>query len=185
MLHVALAVLLLTGVVSVGNVEEDHGFCENQTDASPTFTFLVVLITAEIVICLSIVLTSCILTYCYIKKNTIEENTAIKKAVAKTLLYNAIKMSLLVSSYVLGSLLFFVNLDSAFGSRATAFIVITVYYIAQLLYRTVSLLTPIISLLILKPLRDAFGEMKKMCCCKGEVEQPTQPQNNALQETQI
>lgn len=81
-----LVVLVLAGVVSDGTVEVINGYCENQTDGSPTFTFLIVLITAETVICLSIVLTSCIRTYCYIKKNTIEENTAIKKAMAKILL---------------------------------------------------------------------------------------------------
>ena len=176
--HTTLGVLIPAEVIDFGNTVRYDSFCAYEPVFEDSFSLaLSVSTTAETILGLSLVVTFCTLTYCYIKRNASEENTSIKKAVAKTLLYSTIKVSFRVVVSLV-SVVILVGLSSNFSTRTATFIDTTYFYIMELVLQAIALLTPVTAILILKPLRDAFGEMKEKvcsCCCKRTSEQPVPP----------
>ena len=109
-----------------------------------------------------------ILIYYYVRRNVADENVQTKKAVVKILAYHSVKMIILLSQFIVGAVL------TPSLSFLNSFVVaIAIEYILNILYSATSLLTPIMSLVLLQPLRDALKE-KCPCCVQRAVTTPPQ-----------
>ena len=101
------------------------------------------------------------LTCIFVKRNTLEENTDVKKAITKVLAYFA----------VTSILSFFNNIVPAFNPLIKAAIAneniatnVALYFLLHLAFNIPSIATPIITIMLLKPIRVAIKAM--ICCCK-------------------
>ena len=109
-----------------------------------------------------------ILIFYYVRRNVADENVQAKKAVVKILAYHSVKMIALLSQFIVGAVL------TPSLSRPDNFVlIIAIEYILNILYSATSLLTPIMSLVLLQPLRDALKE-KCPCCVQNAVTSPPQ-----------
>ena len=110
-----------------------------------------------------------ILGYCYIKHNTLEEDDQIKKAIAKSLFYLVAKTILTVITDALLSL--FPILRSSFTTTLAK----VLFNFGILLARLPGVLTPILMIVALEPLRKAMKEIKikLQSCCKRNVVHPS------------
>ena len=111
-----------------------------------------------------------ILTYCYIKHNTLEEDHQIKKAIAKSLFYLVAKTILTAITDVLPPII--PTIRSSLTTTTTK-VLFSIFSI--LLINLPGILTPIMMIVALEPLRKAMKETKKklQSCCKTNVVHPS------------
>ena len=147
----------------------DNGFCVFDDQEINTAIIISQLSGALLVLATVVVVVIFdILIFYYVRRNVADENVQAKKAVVKILAYHSVKMFGILSQFIVGAVLF------PLLSRVDSFIVaIAVEYILNILYSATSLLTPIMSLVLLQPLRDALKE-KCPCCMQRAVTSPPQ-----------
>ena len=132
----------------------------------------------------SIEVICCILTVVYIKHNTLEENSPVKKAITKILGYLAIVSVLSFFNVILPYVYLIATLfQTAPNSNAVnlrSFVVFN--YLIRLFPNILAFPTPIITIVLLKPLRDAIKTIsKKACPCwpKNRVHPANTEENQA------
>ena len=104
-----------------------------------------------------------ILTIVYIKRNVLEGNTAVKKAVTKVLVYLAVASILSIIYSVSTVIISFIS-----GNR-----VIVSYIFRRLVFNIPAIATPIVAIILLKPIRVAMKAMgKKVSCCPNNQVAP-------------
>ena len=104
-----------------------------------------------------------VLTIVYIKRNTLEENTKIKKAVAKVLAYFALTSILPVINLIAPAFNLLIR-KAVTANNTTAMIAIN--YLFIVVFNIPSIATPIITIVLLKPVRVAIKAMiKRACMC--------------------
>lgn len=137
-----------------------NGFCIVNPQ-SPVFISVMSVIMLIVVICLIIIVIFCILIFVYIKKNIIEENAEVKKAVSKVLFY-----------LLLSSVLAFVNnvipmlnpaIKRALADRNVVDF-LAVDYLFRVVFNLPAIATPIVSIILLKPIRIAMQRLFCVCC---------------------
>lgn len=148
------------------NVE--NGVLCDSNSQTRFFGVPVALIMLEVVFFSCVMITFSILTCRYMKNNILESNVEVKRAVAKSLVY------LLVSSFFsfISHVLPVVHpiIRGALGS--SVLVLFLLFYVDRVLLKLVSIITPIASIIILKPLRLAMKQQlhKMLCsCCKSNV----------------
>ena len=119
---------------------------------------------------LSIELTFCILTVLYMKRNVLEGDTSVKKAVAKVLGYMAVVSLLSFINSVLPHSIAITFRSATTGTNLTHYI--TMNYVIGLFTNITAFPTPIVTIILLKPVRDAIKTMSKkvstcICCHKN------------------
>ena len=163
-----VVVTLVFGLPNVGNffgIINSNGFCASNPGAillRATIP-LAVLVT---MICSGVVVVCCMLTGVYVKRNTLDGNVEVKKAVAKVLAYLSV---VTVLSFITGLLPAATSAirEAARASSGTAGEV-TVGYILQVIYSIHSIPTPVMAIILLKPVRLAFKKIGKviiLCHC--------------------
>ena len=166
--------LLIAAKVFDIRADSSNGFCEYQISEDLVFTRVFAVSNAlEMVLCVSFVSIFGILTYRYIKNNILEENVAIKRAMAKILLYQAVKVFFLILRVVFG--VGFNNAFNAFFQNRTGVIIMLVadFILVKLLLGLSLFLTPVASLFFLQPLRNALKCC--LCCCRTQAAVPEPP----------
>lgn len=103
-----------------------------------------------------------LLLFIYIKKNTLEENVAVKKAVAKILLYLFIN-SILTFIGNVAPATFPVIRDALIDESVISLIVIN--YLLRVIFNVPNIATPIVPIALLKPLRVALKQKMSCTCC--------------------
>ena len=134
-----------------------NGFCTRNPESVLFRGILPILIVMSLFF-LSIQLICSILTIVYIKRNVLEGNKAVKKAVAKVLAYLAV-----------ASILSFINsiIPAAIPGIQTLVppndiaSVVAVNYILRLVVNVPAIATPIVAIILLKPIRVAMKIMSK------------------------
>ena len=150
----------------------DNGFCVFDNQEIDTALIISQLSSALLILATVVVVVIFdILIFYYVRRNVADENVQAKKAVVKILGYHSVKMFGILSQFIVGAVLF--PLLSHLDSFVAA---IAIEYILNILYSATSLLTPIMSLVLLQPLRDALKE-KCPCCVQRAV--ATEPQIGA------
>ena len=159
-------ICFIMGVVvgSTMDAAVDNGFCvpSDQTVATESSAFLA--INALLMLgCVTVLITLVILILYHARQNIADGNTRTKRAITKILWYHSAKTFVFLLQYALTGILPFSqsHLDSF-----TA--VLAIKYIIDLLYNLTSLLTPIVSLVFLQPLRNALQE-ECPCCNQNTV----------------
>ena len=94
-------------------------------------------------------------TQVYIRNNILQENGAVKRAVAKNLIYHVIAASMSFASSAIPTI-FHLTLFALKGRRVEQHILL---YTLRITFSIVSLITPIASICILKPVRDSLKAM--------------------------
>ena len=142
-------------------ITTNNGFCTTDP-GTVLFKVSSAIIGILVLVFLGIQVVCTIFTACYIKKNTLEGNTDIKKAVAKVLAY------FIISSF----LSFFNNIAPVFIPLIKNAIpdepktMIVVNYLLIMVLNIPSIATPIITIVLLKPVRVAIKAMiKRACMC--------------------
>ena len=170
--------------------ESPYGFCNNSMDnlvlATIIYDASIATIAVWIIVSLLLISIFGILTFCYMKENTIQDNAAIKKVIAKNLLFLSIKVFVIVITYII--LVCFDVLEIIlFEERTRLILDLAVEYIVHdAIYDILSLSTPIAALIILRPLRVAIKEivtkLRKICCrCKNNAVHPS-PQSQEIEK---
>ena len=162
LVSIIFAVLEQTDVVEFG-VGTSNGFCV--IDFMQMLWILIPILV--LLVGIVIILTFSILTWCYIRNNTINEGKKIKKAVAKILIYLWIKGTFILLHYIIIAIAEYIQ-PSVNDQESLILLLVTVYLLAYVLYDTFVLLTPILSLILLKPLQDVL----KGVCTSGNQETP-------------
>ena len=162
------------------------GWCITDT-SSPLFFVIAVSLIARAVFFVSIEVICCILTVVYIKRNTLEGNSRVKKAITKILGYLAI---ISVLSFMNVTLPYVSLIGSQFqtGNAANLRTFLALSYLIKIISNILAFPTPIITILLLKPLRDAIKTMsKKACHCwpKNRVHPANTEENQATSNTGV
>ena len=138
----------------------NNGFCTSNPDSILYKGFISAIAGLELLF-LSIQLICSILTIVYIRRNTLEGNTNVKKAVAKVLAYFAIASILSFINNILPAINPLVYNAIADDDIAT---IVAVYYLLRLVFNIPSIATPIVTIVMLKSVRDALKTtIKKIC----------------------
>ena len=139
-----------------------NGFCTSNPNAILLKGYISATVTLALLF-MTIQLICSILTVVYIKRNTLEENTVIKKAIAKVLAYLAV-----------ASILSFINniipITNPLIRKAIAdndiTTIVALNYFLRLVFNVPSIATPIVTIVLLKPVRVAIkAAIKKVCVC--------------------
>ena len=126
-----------------------------------------------------------VLTCCLRRK--VSGNTGTKKAITKILIFHAIKMFILLVEFISGALVTVLLPPPRSHADVIVFLVIN-YTFVDILNNVTFLLTPIISLIILKPLRDTLKELCKkiaMSLLQAEVSSRILPLRWHLRSKQV
>jgi hypothetical protein len=170
----AFCILLAVGV-SVGVASDTHsekGFCIRASMAIPWYTALFLTFNTLLMLTtLCVVIVFVILTFCHAHRNLSQENVRTKKAVMKVLTYHSVKMFFLLFQFLIGGILPFLR------SRVNSYVAILVvtYAFENIPYSTSTLLTPVLSLIVLRPLREAFKQLCRLRCCHNQEPQVPPP----------
>ena len=138
----------------------NNGFCTSNPDSILYKGFISAIAGLELLF-LSIQLICSILTIVYIRRNTLEGNTNVKKAVAKVLAYFAIASILSFINNILPAINPLVYNAIADDDIAT---IVAVYYLLRLVFNIPSIATPIVTIVMLKSVRNALKTMIKKIC---------------------
>lgn len=176
---VALSIASVSYVPSFGHLN-NLGFCD-VVSFSQTFTRVTTLIISvtSMSVCMFVIITFSILTYCYYKKNTLTENVPVKRVVARNLAY------LMIAA---GIYCFFYLSPASFSAIRAALVdrgligVVLVEYVVRLIINFGSIVTPIMTIIILQPIRQAMKEILKKTFCRG-VKNRVFPEEVELQTT--
>ena len=173
--YIALTWILVTLTVGMPPYLEEYraqntrGFCRANVLSAP-YIGMAASLTVGATIFLSIELTFCILTVLYIKRNVLEGDTSVKKAVAKVLGYMAVVSLLSFINSVLPHSIAITFRSATTGTNLTRYI--TMNYVIGLFANIMTFPTPIVTIILLKPVRDAIKTMGKkvstyICCHKN------------------
>ena len=176
-------VCLTMSVVINSNIELGHnnGFCINTSETVPAMVLAFYALFALLMLAtLCIVIVFNILIFCYIRRNVSEENTRVHKATLKILAYHSAKMSVFFFQFIIGAIL------PSLRRSIDNFIVLVVveYVFIDFIYSSATLLSPIVSLKVTKPLRDAIKEVWEKCPCRRQSATNSPPQPAAEMELQ-
>ena len=144
------------------------GFCAANLFSGP-YIGMAFLLTVGALFFLSIELISCILTVIYMKQNVLEGNTSVKKATTKVLLYMAVVSVLSFINSVLPyfiAMIFETTLPD--GNLATF---LGGIYVTHVCANITAFPTPIVTIILLKPVCKAIKTMSKQvcsCCHKNQ-----------------
>lgn len=149
----------------------NDGFCAS---GSPTTSrvFLVGLVISMLIliVCTFVTTVFSTLVFRYVWKNTIDENANVKKAIVKNLVYLLISIALTSISHVV---------PSSFTSIRMVLVddlvlqVVVVEYILRVSLNFGSIATPIVAIVVLKPVRLALKKiLKKICVCYKRSPEP-------------
>ena len=163
-----IAVTLTVGVppyLEEYGAQNTIGFCTANVFSAP-YIGMAVSLTVGAMFFLSIELIFCILTVVYMKRNVLEGNTSVKKAVAKILGYMAVVSVLSfinsIPPYFIGMIIH-ANLVLP-GRDFVAFL--AGVYMTHAFTNITAFPTPIVTIILLKPVRDAIKAIsKKVCPC--------------------
>ena len=147
----------------------DGSTCMLRPSFSPLYFPIVVLVWLfEIAGCVVLV-TFSFLTYCY---NTLEEDNQIKKAITKSLFYLIVRTILAAVTNIMPSIVPLIRERSP--SSATTTQTLVIFYFIIIFTTLPSVLTPVVMIVALKPLRTALKQMKKtlLSCCKRNAVHP-------------
>ena len=112
-----------------------------------------------------------VLIIVYIKRNTLKENTKTKKAVAKVLAYFVVSSILTLLNLTAPVFNLLIQKAATTANNTTAIIVVN--YLIVLVFNIPSIATPIVTIILLKPVRVAIKAMIKtacMCCRTRSVQ---------------
>ena len=176
-------VCLIISVVINSNIELGHsnGFCINTSETVPVMVLAFYAFSALLMLAtMCIVIVFNILIICYVRRNVSEENTRVQKATLKILAYHSVKMLVFFFQFIVGAIL------PPLRRSIDNFIVLVVveYVFIDLLYSFATLSSPIVSLKVTKPLRDAIKEVWEKCPCRRESVANSPPQPAAEIELQ-
>ena len=139
-----------------------NGFCifELSFDGSEVVITIFVMVTFGSVLLSLITVVVGVLSYCSVKKTVshdVSSSTTVKKAVTKILSFHAFKVVFqLLTSGVTS--LYFIDQESH-----SVLSTLLIYYALEVLYWPFIILTPIASLILLKPIRTALRQMCLYC----------------------
>ena len=153
------------GFVIISN----YGFCQiHFLPALPVVSaslLTILMLTGAIALCLTLIFG--ILTFCYMKKNLIQENASTKRAVTKILLYNIAGAFITLLLNILPSI--FPVLRSRLEGRLglPGILPVLQYYFLYCVLIPPLLLSPLITMSLLKPvqqtLREIIGRICRVC----------------------
>ena len=157
------------GILHIGNLEnvlEDSSFCVSTL--SSVFAAALILAGLVTLSCAVVATTMAILAKCYVYHYPMDEDFELKGAIANSSFFLAFGMVLSAAVNLFALLRF---LDSNTLKAASIVTRLILAYIGALLVMVPSLLTLVIAMIVLKPLRNA---LKKTCniacsCCKMNV----------------
>ena len=135
---------------------------------------------------LALLVSACLVTTfgvltCSVRRQVAECSTDTKKAITKILFYHAIKMLVLSVEFGGGVLLTVLRPPPSSHSDVVAFLAIN-YAIVDVLNDVAFLMTPIVSLIIFKPLREA---LMMLCPCCGQRPNVALPASHAYVMTVV
>lgn len=179
-----VSIAIASSVYVSGFSSFSDAFCDIAQAPFSTVPIVSVQVLALIFLCIIIVFS--ILTYCYVKNNILEDDVEVKKAVTKIMLF----------LFILSLVSFFANVlpSSSLFIKAEKMLVIVILfnYIFRVLLNLISIATPIVMIIILKPLRLAMKKVFEcMCCCgrtneenRGPVSELTTRATNVLPDVE-
>ena len=147
-----------------------NGFCTSSFEKSIAFKIVIPFNILLAVSSLGAQIICGALTIVYIKRNMLEENTKIKKAIAKVLAYFAVSSILSIINTIAPGVNLLIR--KAVTANNTT-VIIAVNYLLLLVFNIPSIATPIVTILLLKPVRVAIKAMIKracMCCRTRSVQ---------------
>ena len=118
---------------------------------------MAVSLTVGATIFLSIELIFCILTILYMKRNVLGENTSVKKAVAKVLGYMTFVSVLSFINSVFPHFIAMILKSTVTGSNLTHYF--TIHYLIRVFANITAFPNPIITIILLKPVRDMLSRL--------------------------
>ena len=164
-------VILTVGLLSSlhSNTSSVNGFCLSELSLSGSSLFLSIITIFLGILFVSALCTALVfsaLSCYYVKNNTIsnEDGTSIiKRAVAKILLFHVLKVCFTLLLYITSATIFFFR--QLTEERAGIVVALFIEYaVRRFSYEITLLLTPIVFIVLLKPVRDALKELCKIRC---------------------
>lgn len=142
----------------------NNGFCNSKSaTTSRVFTGVVVSSVVVLVLCMLVTSIFSILVYRYMRLNTLEENAPVKRAVVKNLVYLLIATLLSFITYIMPTSFSRIRMVLADNVVLQA---VVVEYILRLSLNFGTIATPIVAIVILKPVRVSLKKIfTKMCIC--------------------
>ena len=171
--YIVVTWTMITTTMSVPPYLQDYdavnrnGFCR-ANGVSVSYIVHVTILTVGALFFLSTELIYSILTVIYMKRNVLEGNTSLKKAVTKVLGYMVIVSVLSFINSVLPYLFGTITSQavSIASENQTLTNDITIDYVARVFPNITAFPTPIVTIILLKPVRDAIKNFcKKVCPC--------------------
>ena len=151
-------------IVASPAVTVSNGFCVIEGGGEPSLSSIPPAIAALVLLVSVCLVTTFGVLTCSVRRQVAECSTDTKKAITKILFYHAIKMLVLSVEFGGGVLLTVLRPPPSSHSDVVAFLAIN-YIIVDVLNDVAFLMTPIVSLIILKPLREA---LVMLCPCCGQ-----------------
>ena len=142
-----------------------NGFCASAKALSAVYIGTFVFFTIGTLFFMSIEIICFILTVIYVKRNVLEGSTSVKNAFTKLLGYMAVASVLsFINSFLPSLIPFAVEYLNKQQSNLVTFLAI--YYTTRVLPIINASATPIVAIILLKPVRDAIKTMgMKVCPC--------------------
>ena len=117
----------------------------------------------EGIISVVVIITFSTLTYCFIKKNTLEGSVEVKKAIARNLQY--LMVASIVTLVFNAVPAFYSSIRTGFAERGVI-VQVSLQYITRVPLTMPSVATPIVLIVLLKPIRAAMREgLRRICSC--------------------
>ena len=162
---ISIISIILVLVLPPDSVRYSFGSCYLRIVSSPLIPTILVVLIAQSFVFMIIQIVMAIVTCVYIKKHTLEGNVQIKKAVTKVLVYiivvsinNFISTIIPVLSYFIGELF----------PGSSAVVTTARNYICLLITCAPGLATPLVTIALLKPVRDEIKKMSKILFCNKD-----------------
>ena len=164
----AITLGALVALPDFGVINND-GFC-NYESGITSRTFIIILAFLMTVLLLSMLVISIfsILVYRYTRKNILEDNVEVKRAVVKNLAYLLIATLISFLAHVLP--VAFNRIREALAGNLVLQVIV-VEYILRLLFHIASIATPIVAIIILKPVHLALKKIFQKTFCYKRVQE--------------
>ena len=109
-----------------------------------------------------------VLTFCYVKKNTLENSTSAHKTSVKILAYLVVEA--LVSIFVNIIPPLFHQIENRLRVNSPAVSQLVILYVSNAIFLFPTILIPIITMTLMKPVRDTLKRIFKVCfVCKSDA----------------
>jgi hypothetical protein len=145
------------------------GFCESDSKSS-VYIYVIILSVVGMTVAVCTTVTFGILTFCYIRRNTLSSNSEVKKSIARHLFYlTTAAIVAFVSNLLPAS---FPAIRAALAGQVIVNILV-VHYVFRLLFNSLNIITPVATIILLKPMRPALKQLfVKIYCCKSRRDTP-------------